>query len=112
MLTAGDEFGRTQGGNNNAYAQDNETTWLDWENRNTKLEAQFAELMQLRNKLSDVICDDFLNGNNVQWFAGDGNPLDWSKDNNRIIAMVLRSTTRRICVFFNATSTATTLRKS
>ena len=30
MLTAGDEFGRTQHGNNNAYAQDNETTWLDW----------------------------------------------------------------------------------
>ena len=31
MLTAGDEFGRTQHGNNNAYAQDNETTWLDWD---------------------------------------------------------------------------------
>ena len=30
MLTAGDEFGRSQRGNNNAYAQDNETTWLDW----------------------------------------------------------------------------------
>ena len=45
MLTAGDEFGRTQGGNNNAYAQDNETTWLDWENRNTKLEMQFANLL-------------------------------------------------------------------
>ena len=30
MLTAGDEFGRTQGGNNNAYAQDNAVTWLDW----------------------------------------------------------------------------------
>jgi isoamylase len=30
MLLAGDEFGRTQGGNNNAYCQDNETSWLDW----------------------------------------------------------------------------------
>jgi glycogen operon protein len=30
MLLAGDEFGHTQNGNNNAYAQDNETTWLDW----------------------------------------------------------------------------------
>jgi glycogen debranching enzyme len=110
MLTAGDEFGRTQGGNNNAYAQDNETTWLDWENRNTKLENQFADLMQLRHALSDVIQDDFLNGDVVEWFAGDGNPLDWSKDNNRIIAMVLRSPKRRVCVFFNGTSTATTLR--
>ena len=33
MLTAGDEMGRTQNGNNNAYAQDNATTWLDWEAR-------------------------------------------------------------------------------
>ncbi|HET6635210.1 MAG TPA: glycogen debranching protein GlgX, partial [Streptomyces sp.] len=31
MLVAGDEFGRTQGGNNNGYCQDNETSWLDWE---------------------------------------------------------------------------------
>ncbi|MFI9327543.1 glycogen debranching protein GlgX [Kitasatospora sp. NPDC052868] len=30
MITAGDEFGRTQGGNNNAYCQDNEVSWLDW----------------------------------------------------------------------------------
>jgi pullulanase/glycogen debranching enzyme len=65
--------------------------------------------MQLRHGLSDVIKDDFLNGDVVEWFAGDGNPLDWSKDNNRIIAMVLRAPTRRVCVFFNGTSTATTL---
>ena len=31
MLLAGDEFGRTQRGNNNAYCQDNETSWIDWE---------------------------------------------------------------------------------
>ncbi len=31
MLLAGDEMGRTQGGNNNAYCQDNEISWLDWE---------------------------------------------------------------------------------
>jgi glycogen debranching enzyme len=38
QLTAGDEFGRTQHGNNNAYAQDNEITWLEWETRDTELE--------------------------------------------------------------------------
>ncbi len=31
MMLAGDEFGRTQGGNNNAYCQDDEISWLDWE---------------------------------------------------------------------------------
>ena len=30
MIVAGDEMGRTQGGNNNAYCQDNEISWLDW----------------------------------------------------------------------------------
>ena len=48
MLTAGDEFGRTQGGNNNAYAQDNATTWLDWQGRDTALEAHCAALAALR----------------------------------------------------------------
>lgn len=38
LLTAGDEFGRTQQGNNNAYAQDNPITWLDWAGRDQELE--------------------------------------------------------------------------
>ena len=33
MILAGDEFGRTQHGNNNAYCQDNETSWVDWDAR-------------------------------------------------------------------------------
>jgi glycogen operon protein len=48
MLTAGDEFGRTQGGNNNAYAQDNAKTWLDWEGRDHALEAFVAALAEFR----------------------------------------------------------------
>lgn len=48
MLTAGDEFGRTQRGNNNAYAQDNAITWLDWQERDKELEAHVASLAALR----------------------------------------------------------------
>jgi glycogen operon protein len=48
LLTAGDEFGRTQQGNNNAYAQDNEITWLDWENRDRDLEHYVTELASQR----------------------------------------------------------------
>ncbi len=116
MLTAGDEFGRTQGGNNNAYAQDNETTWLDWEHRNTKLETQFAALVRMRQNMSDVVRDDFLNGlsfadapPDVEWFTADGAPMDWSRDNNRTIAMVLASPDRRICILFNGTPTTISL---
>ena len=49
MLTAGDEFGRTQRGNNNAYAQDNEMTWLDWQGRDRELEAHVAALAAFRS---------------------------------------------------------------
>lgn len=47
MLTAGDEFGRSQRGNNNAYAQD-ALLWLDWENRDRALEDQVAALSRAR----------------------------------------------------------------
>ena len=48
MLTAGDEFGRTQHGNNNAYCQDNAAFWLDWAGRDTALEDQVAALSAAR----------------------------------------------------------------
>lgn len=48
MLTAGDEFGRTQQGNNNAYCQDNAIGWVDWENRDRELEDHVAELSAIR----------------------------------------------------------------
>ena len=58
MLTAGDEFGRSQRGNNNAYAQDNEITWLDWESRNFELEDYVADLAARRDEyLSDEAAD-------------------------------------------------------
>jgi glycogen operon protein len=48
MLTAGDEFGHSQRGNNNAYCQDNDITWLDWENRDTALEDYVVDLAAIR----------------------------------------------------------------
>ena len=56
MLTAGDEFGRTQQGNNNAYAQDNAIGWVDWQNRDRDLEAFVAALAAFRaaNRLDAV----------------------------------------------------------
>lgn len=48
MLTAGDEFGRSQHGNNNAYAQDNATGWVDWQGRDRDLEAFTVALAAFR----------------------------------------------------------------
>ncbi|MGH7912902.1 MAG: glycogen debranching enzyme, partial [Candidatus Dormibacteraceae bacterium] len=48
MLLAGDEVGRTQGGNNNAYCQDNDISWLDWEHQDQDLLRFTKMLLQLR----------------------------------------------------------------
>jgi glycogen operon protein len=88
MLTAGDEFGRTQGGNNNAYAQDNATTWLDWERADAGLADFVAGLARLRAGAGVLTEDRFLTGRagrggapDALWTLPDGRPFtqdDWS----------------------------------
>ena len=55
MLLAGDEFGRTQQGNNNAYCQDNEISWVDWDHdeRGEALTRFVQRLTELRHKYAD-----------------------------------------------------------
>ncbi|MEO6607324.1 MAG: glycogen debranching protein GlgX, partial [Aestuariivirga sp.] len=72
MLTAGDEFGRSQNGNNNAYAQDNALTWLNWKDRDTALEAYVRSLFDLRTHLQAFFDDSFLMGDEAFWFGEDG----------------------------------------
>ncbi|MBS0481918.1 MAG: glycogen debranching protein GlgX [Proteobacteria bacterium] len=50
MLTAGDEFGRSQQGNNNAYCQDNPIGWIDWSQRDHALEDYVAALARERSE--------------------------------------------------------------
>ena len=53
MLQAGDELGRTQRGNNNAYCQDNEITWLDWD-----LDDDRRELLEFTRRLIRLRADE------------------------------------------------------
>ena len=88
MITAGDEFGRTQKGNNNAYCQDNGITWLDWANMDDGLASFTAGLVALRGRLA-ILCDDeALEGEaregahhpDAVWLRLDGSPKqvsDW-----------------------------------
>jgi len=71
MLTAGDEFGRTQHGNNNAYAQDNPVTWIDWQGRDAALEDHVAALAAQR-----ALCDMRAFPQTGQWTALDGAAMD------------------------------------
>ena len=80
MLTAGDEFGRSQRGNNNGYAQDNDTTWLDWENRDDALEDFVARLSQFRRD-TPIDWTDWLA--DAEWRTLSGDPMtpgDWDGD--------------------------------
>jgi len=64
MLLAGDEFGNSQQGNNNAYAQDNETGWLDWSGLETDPEftEQVRELIWLRREMPLLRLQRFVHG--------------------------------------------------
>jgi isoamylase len=92
MLLAGDEMGRTQGGNNNAYCQDNEISWLDWkmDERRRELLAFTRRLIALRRELpvlqrrrffvGDYIWDS--RSKDVTWLRPDGNEMnarDWQR---------------------------------
>ena len=121
MLTAGDEFGRSQSGNNNAYAQDNETTWLDWEGRDTELEAFTAALAAFRRArpaLSDPV---LLTGEpepnglpDVAWLTAGGKrkaTADWEGHRCDAFAMVLaRGGDGRLAVLFNRTASEVAFR--
>lgn len=81
MLSAGDEFGRTQAGNNNAYAQDNPVTWLDWQNRDKELEAFVFELAATRAHLLADEADDFVAQSEWRDLAGAAmTPEKWQED--------------------------------
>ncbi len=90
MLLAGDEFGNCQSGNNNAYAQDNETGWLDWSgaDTNSKFLNNVCDLIRLRRTMPLVRQSNYLhahssNGQNcsdIEWLAPSGRIIedsDW-----------------------------------
>ena len=86
MLTAGDEFGRTQHGNNNAYCQDNAAFWLDWEGANRDLAAFVAELAMVRAEHPLLSASTFLTGAgnplDARWLKPDGTPIadaEWDR---------------------------------
>jgi glycogen operon protein len=88
MLLSGDEFGRTQRGNSNAYCQDNEITWLDWKQAESpegrRLAAYLGRLVELRHRHPVLRCRHFLHGK-VE-VAPDVLDIDWFDQNGEIIS--------------------------
>jgi len=120
MLLAGDEFGRTQRGNNNAYCQDNEVSWVDWSLRddNAPLVEFVRALIDLRKSRLWLRRDTFLKGTrrgahakDVTWLHPTGREMtgaDWNDSNLRAIAVHMdgapsrNSSTGDLLVVFNA----------
>lgn len=102
MLLGGDELGRTQGGNNNAYCQDNETSWVDWD-----LASADRDLLRFTREVLEIFRSNavlrrrtFLTGKiigdegtkDLSWIRPDGRELtdeDWADQANHIIGMLL-----------------------
>ena len=118
MLTAGDEFGRTQRGNNNAYAQDNETTWLDWQTADRELVEFVAALARLRRSHRALSADRFLTGAAIDesgvpdalWLTPDGRPMtehDWNQPSVPVLGLALYAAPTdalpadRLCIWVN-----------
>ncbi len=91
MLLAGDEFGRTQAGNNNAYCQDNEISWVDWEGADHDLAEFTAELIALRRAQPALGGEEFLHDDaRLAWFSEEGEemtPGQWEEPERRALAM-------------------------
>ncbi len=102
MLLAGDEFARSQGGNNNAYCQDNEISWLDW-----NLDGEGRELLAFTRRTVQVLRSNpvfrrrrFFTGQptgphgqrDLTWVRPDGAPMsevDWRDGSVQVVGMLL-----------------------
>lgn len=100
MLVAGDEFGRTQQGNNNAYCQDNAISWLDWEKMDISLLNFTKSLIAFRREHPSLGRRKWFQGmpirgtglEDIVWFLPDATEMDdshWQNDFARSLAVFL-----------------------
>jgi isoamylase len=124
MLQAGDEFARTQRGNNNAYCQDNELSWLDWRLRSVNADLlRFVQLLaQLRRRHVEFRRETFLKGaasratvKDVTWLNARGSEMsqaEWHDGNLRILGMWFgkqNNSQGRLLLWVNAGDSAQTV---
>jgi isoamylase len=100
MILGGDELGRTQHGNNNAWCQDNEISWFDWESADADLTEFVRQLIRLRREHPVFRREAFLTGKEIMgsglpdawWFRPDGRRMtqkDWQRQDAHTIGVFL-----------------------
>ena len=122
MLLMGDEIGRTQRGNNNAYCQDTEISWMDWTLRETRGDLlRFTRAaIAFRKAHPAFLRPEFLTGKaesshsapDIEWFGEDGKVADWAKLDGYLAYRLVGSKGTTLadiddndfCVMFNAST--------
>jgi isoamylase len=100
MLVAGDEMGRTQGGNNNAFCQDNEVSWIHWDKMDRELLSFTQSLIKLRKNHVVFRRPNFFEGESLRpggkkdvfWFLPNGEEMSeeqWTQDYAKCLAVAL-----------------------
>jgi glycogen operon protein len=100
MLLGGDEMGRTQHGNNNAYCQDNEVSWIDWDHVDESMLAFVQRIVALRRSDPVLRRRHFFSGQavhgsgrkDIAWFLPSGREVsdaEWFDDRQRSLGMIL-----------------------
>jgi isoamylase len=104
MLLGGDEFRRTQGGNNNAYCQDNEISWIDWTHLQQHQEIyRFAQGMIAFRQAHRVLSEEqFYTDAEIQWYGSHGGSPNWTDSREKHFAFMIQEEQSALCLLFNA----------
>ena len=106
MLLGGDEFRRTQRGNNNAYCQDNEISWYDWRllKKNQEIYRFAGEMIAFRKKHKVLNREKFYTDRDILWFNHNGGSPDWGYSGRSLGCIILAEEEEDLCLLFNADS--------
>jgi isoamylase len=105
MLLGGDEFCRTQGGNNNAYCQDNETSWYDWSYAEQHREIfRFTRGMIAFRRAHPILSkEQFYTDPEIRWFGQQEGSPNWADPKEKQFACLIHEDEQRaVCLMFNA----------
>ncbi|TDX31074.1 glycogen operon protein [Modicisalibacter xianhensis] len=105
MLLGGDEFRRTQHGNNNAYCQDNETSWHDWHRLETHagLFRFVQSLIAFRHTHPVLSRESFYTSEEILWLGPQGGPPDWHHPHAKQCACFIQEEAEHaLLIMFNA----------
>jgi glycogen operon protein len=113
MLLGGDELRRTQGGNNNAYCQDNETSWLDWSRLEQHADVfRFTRGMIAFRRAHPMLSKErFYTDAEIQWLGPQGGLPNWAEPKEKQVGCLVHEDAQRaLCLMFNAGADAVNFR--